>query len=208
MEVATIWEWDPMLIGEAGRRPNTKEHRLMAMQWLKPGMSAVNLTATACPKVLNFMDLGNAKAVFMSMRKIVAGWTMVSVIIHGNYEITEAYGYEETNGYGEYANNGVANGYREYANNGMARSHPHLRGKHSGHGNGFVSTQSYGGGRRYHADNGHSAKGPIWNNWGKNSCNDSDIDSDTRRCGLAKHCDEFYKCIKMVNKTARLHKIK
>ncbi|XP_039068149.1 hornerin-like [Hibiscus syriacus] len=97
---------------------------------------------------------------------------------HGNYQIIEAYGYEETNGTVEYVNHGMANGYREYANNGMARSHPHLRGKHSGHGNGFVSTQSYGGGRGYHSDNGLSAKGSIWNNWGENSCNDSDSDND------------------------------
>ncbi|GMI95546.1 hypothetical protein HRI_003223900 [Hibiscus trionum] len=121
---------------------------------------------------------------------------------HGNYEITEAHGYEETNGYAEYDNHGMGNGYREYGNNGMGRSQPQLRGKHSGHGNGFVNTQSYGpaktmgfeyteaeyfsnqsqyyggGGRRHHAGNAHSAKGLIRNNSGNNSCSDSDSDDD------------------------------
>ncbi|KAK8481214.1 hypothetical protein V6N13_029903 [Hibiscus sabdariffa] len=120
---------------------------------------------------------------------------------HGNYEMTEAYGYEETNGYVEYENHGMTNGYMEYSNNGMARSQPHLRGKHSGHGNKFFNNQAYGPAKtmgfehveaetceyfsnrsQYHdgnrAGNNHKAKGLISNHSGNNSCSDSDSDDD------------------------------
>ncbi|KAK5812172.1 hypothetical protein F383_33789 [Gossypium arboreum] len=120
---------------------------------------------------------------------------------HGNYEKTKAYGYEESNGYGE------------YTMNGMARTQPHLRGKHTGHGNGFVKNQAYGptknmgfgyteaeynshskeeqyqyygGTGGYHAGNDHSAKGLIRNNSGDNSCSDSESDNDDDDYGFKK----------------------
>ncbi|KAB2017120.1 hypothetical protein ERO13_D08G131500v2 [Gossypium hirsutum] len=120
---------------------------------------------------------------------------------HGNYEKTEAYGYEESNGYGE------------YAMNGMARTQPHIRGKHTGHGNGFVKNQAYGptknmgfgyteaeynshskeeqyqyngGTGGYHAGYDHSAKGLIRNNSGDNSCSDSESDNDDDDYGFKK----------------------
>ncbi|WRX19314.1 hypothetical protein QQP08_011801 [Theobroma cacao] len=52
---------------------------------------------------------------------------------HANYETTEAYGYyDESNGYGN------------CANNGLAHSPAHHRGKHSGQRQEFIKAQAYG----------------------------------------------------------------
>ncbi|KAK8636538.1 hypothetical protein V6N13_124283 [Hibiscus sabdariffa] len=98
----------------------------------------------------------------------------------------------------------MANGYMEYSNNRMARSQPHLRDKHSRHGNGFFNNQPHGptktmgveyvevknceyfsNSSKYHgedcgycASNNHKAKGLISNHSSNNSCRDFDNDND------------------------------
>ncbi|XWS61635.1 hypothetical protein CRYUN_Cryun07bG0143500 [Craigia yunnanensis] len=114
---------------------------------------------------------------------------------HTNYEITEAYGYDEPNGSGT------------YTNNGMAHNQAHLRGKHSGQGNGFIKTQSYVPGKNmgyeisktetYYSNESHQYRGADGYRAGKgdhsvkgllrkikdgisgnNRCSDTESDSD------------------------------
>ncbi|XP_038993455.1 uncharacterized protein LOC120117238 [Hibiscus syriacus] len=177
----------------------------MLMEWLKLGMGLVNLTATTSPKMdlqcpkLNFMFLGNMKVVFMAMgappqpigsRKMAAGRAMVSIITETMKAMKRRMA-------------------MEYAINEMVRSQPHRRGNHSGHGNGFITTQSYGpcktmgleyteaeysethfsndshyyGGGRGYRGNGHSAKGLMNNNSGENSCSDSQSNDENDHHG-------------------------
>ncbi|XP_022737225.1 uncharacterized protein LOC111290100 [Durio zibethinus] len=128
---------------------------------------------------------------------------------HTNYEITEAYEYNETNSCGK------------YTNNGLAHSQADLRGKHSGHGNGFIKTQacspgknmSYeitetktceyseahhsneshycGGAHGTRADKGNrSVKGLLRKIKdgisGNSSCSDTESDDDDTDCGRRK----------------------
>ena len=122
---------------------------------------------------------------------------------HTNYEITEAYGYDETNGCGT------------YPNNGMAHNQAHPRGKHSGQGNGFIKTQAYGPGKNtgyeisktetYYSNESHQYRGADGYRAGKgdhsvkgllrkikdgisgnNRCSDTESDSDNDDYGMRK----------------------
>ncbi|XP_039055972.1 uncharacterized protein LOC120198762 [Hibiscus syriacus] len=131
---------------------------------------------------------------------------------HGKHE-GRVYGYGMGHGFanhGHYESYEETDGYEEYAMNGIVRSQPHRLGNHSGHGNGFMTPQSYGpakimgfectepeysetrfsndsqyygGGRVYHGGNGHSAKGLMKNNSGESSRSDSESDDEDNHHG-------------------------
>ncbi|XVF12997.1 hypothetical protein REPUB_Repub08aG0169000 [Reevesia pubescens] len=98
---------------------------------------------------------------------------------HTNYETAEAYNYGETNGFGK------------YKNNGMVQSQGHLRGKHSGQGNGFIKNQAYGPGKNMsyetetyeysdYSNESHYHGGARGRGYraGNNSCSDTECDDD------------------------------